>query len=106
MKSDTARTAVRGASRNSARPPSAFRARNNSRVGCDGSGNATAIRSEIYERLSLNTLLLIAQTRDLDLPDGAQRHEILGRLRTYDEQPTKTSERKPRPTASRLLQRP
>ena len=106
MKTDTARTAMRGASGGRAHGNRrAFRVRNNSRVAGDGPENATAIRSKLYERLSLNALLLIAQTRDLDLPDGAQRHEVLGRLRTYDEQPPE-AETKPRATASRLPQRP
>ena len=103
MSTDTARTAVSGANRKLIRPERGSTSRDGSRVCSDGSETAAATRRAIYERLSLNALLLITRLRDLDVPDGAQRDDLIECLRTHDEQAVNTGRKTLRSTAARRL---
>ena len=67
----------------------------------DGLANVNTDRSDLYGSLSLNALELIARSRNIDIPHGAQRDQIVELLRTYDKKPPAQPEKKSRQTASR-----
>jgi len=101
---DMTQPAPLGADENLGRAPRPRASRSNRLISGDGRENTSATRQELYERLSLNALWLVARIRQLAVPDGAQRHEIIRGLQTYDEQAAKPAKRTPRTTATRRLQ--
>jgi len=59
-------------------------------------GEAVATRSELYVRLSLDSLRLIATTRHITIPDDAHRENVIQLLRAHDERPAARVSKKPR----------
>jgi len=80
---------------------SALPATDNARPEGDGQANLNTNRSDLYGSLSLNALQLIARSRSIDIPHGAQRDQIVELLRIYDKKPPEPAKKRSRQTASR-----
>ena len=65
-----------------------------------GRGNMKSDGTEPYGRISLNGLQLIAKSRDIDVPAGVGRDEILMLLRAHDVQRPAPAKQKRTPTSA------